>query len=144
MPVLAESKVSPFFDDALDYRSFTLSGLPKLGLPTLHETLARVSDARLRRLQASALAHRRLLLWDGAAGGLAYNVTLHELCWRWRTHVRSGASGHAVRCEALLPAEGMGEAAGLVLPPHRRREHDARMWTRRGGSGALARRREAS
>ena len=108
LPVLVSSEVAPYFDDALDYPSLALHGVPKGELPTLHQTLAAVSEPQLERLQTSLLAHRRLFLWRG---GLAYNLTMSELCWRAR-HRKQG-----VRCDAMLPEE----ASRLVIPPHRRR-----------------------
>ena len=108
VPVLASSEVSPYFDDAIDYSAFALHGVDKKALPRLHEVLASVPTRRQEQLQASVLAHRRLFLWHG---GLAYNVTLSELCWRAR-YRRPG-----VRCDELLPAE----ARRLVIPPQRRR-----------------------
>lgn len=108
VPLLASSHVSQWFDDALEYDAFSLRGVDKMRLPALPALLASVPAARLDSMHAALLAHRPFFRWVN--GGLAYNMTLHELCWRSR-HRRAG-----VDCTALLPAS----AQRLVLPPARR------------------------
>ena len=113
VPILASSAVSPFFDDAIDYHTFAMTGVPKHALRTLHEVLDSMPEDKLQAMHTAALAHRRLLLWgvtDSQApegGGYAYNVTMHELCWR------AAYRPIGVRCEGLLPKE----AARLIIPP---------------------------
>lgn len=104
IPVLFSSQVAAWFEDAVDYGSFALHGLPKTALRTLPAVLEAVSPEKRAALQASLWRHRHLFLWRG--GGFAYNMTLHELCWRAR---RRRAKVH---CAALLPAE----IASLVIP----------------------------
>jgi hypothetical protein len=124
VPVLAETSVAPWFDDALDYSSFALQGLPKSSLPLLGGMLTSVAAERMSAMHASLMQHRKLLLWRN--GGVAYNVTMHELCWRAR-HRKAG-----VDCGALLPPE----ASGLVIPPPQRRRRSKK--TLLGGSDAGA------
>ena len=66
-------------------------------LPSLDRVLAAVPAATLDQMQRTLLAHRPLFLWSAALGGMAYNLTMHELCWRAR-YRRAG-----VDCRALLP-----------------------------------------
>ena len=108
VPVAAETAVAAWFDDALDFDAFAVRGLPKASLPGLHRTLAAIPPGRLASMQTALLNHRQLFLWGAA--GCAYNVTLHELCWRAR-HRRA-----TVECARLLPRA----AADLVLPPRHR------------------------
>ena len=105
LPVLAASAVAPWFEDALDYDSFALQGLPKAALPHLPALLEAIPAARRGSLQASLWRHRALLLWRGPRA-YAYNVTMHELCLRARRRRPT------VDCAALLPPE----IASLVRP----------------------------
>lgn len=91
----------------------------------MHTMLDGVSSATRKAMHQSVLRHRSLFLWSEAAGGRAYNVTMHELCWRAR-HRHAG-----VDCSALLPHD----ARALVVPPPVRRK-------RKGGLGAAWWRRE--
>ena len=127
MPVLGSSEVAAYFDDAVDYGAFALAGVPKAALPTLHLELAAVSSARLQQMHASLLQHRRLFLWG--SGGFAFNVTMHELCWRARYR------RPRVRCEALLPSA----AASLVIPPPQRRSSKASRGSPGGSGGSGSR-----
>ena len=106
VPVLAASEVAGWFEDALDYRTFALAGVPKTALRRLPALLDSVPQERLAALQAALWKVRTLFLWRGPTA-YAYNVTMHELCWRAR---RRRAR---VNCTALLPAE----IAGLLTPP---------------------------
>ena len=74
VPLLASSEVASWFDDALDYSSFSLRGVPKEQLPSLPAHLAALGTARLEALQRELLRHRPLFLWGEA--GHAYDVTL--------------------------------------------------------------------
>ena len=106
IPVLASTEVAPFFDNAINYGSMALRGIPKATLPSLHHTLSSIPIASLERMHSSLLAHRLLFLWDSPSGGFAYNVTMHELCVRAPSQRRTGS------CASLLPRA----AASLVLP----------------------------
>ena len=125
IPILASSQVSAWFDDAIDYSSFSIRGYPKESLKDLHTMLAAIPTEQLQRMHENVVKHRRLFLWGSSIGGFAYNVTMHELCWRAR-YRKAG-----VDCASLLPAD----AKDLVLPPQQRRKDAAggatRAWWRR-------------
>ena len=113
------------FDDAIDYSSFSIRGYPKESLKDLHTMLAAIPTEQLQRMHENVVKHRRLFLWGSPIGGFAYNVTMHELCWRAR-YRKAG-----VDCASLLP----DDAKDLVLPPQQRRKDAAggatRAWWRR-------------
>ena len=110
VPILGESQVAPWFGDAVRYPSFSLVGMPKAALPSLHRQLEGMSAETLEQMHEAVIRHRRLFLWSAEAGGLAYNVTMHELCWR-ALYRRPKVS-----CAALLPPA----ASPLIVPPPER------------------------
>ena len=133
VPLLPHSKlgVAYYFEQALNWTQFALPDVPLHVFPTLPDYIKRVGDAELAQKQASLRRHRRLFLWDPTHGGLAFEMTMRELCVRYRTTIadaeweathrrggRVGAGGagatrllpdcariipHAHRFEALLP-----------------------------------------
>ena len=66
VPLLASSEVASWFDDALDYRAFSLVGVPKAALPTLPTLLERLGAAALQAKQVELLRRRPLFLWARA------------------------------------------------------------------------------
>lgn len=112
VPLLASSEVASWFDDALDYSSFALHGVPKAELPRLPQYLAGVGTERLGRLQAQLLRHRRLFLWSKE--GQAYELTLHQLCRKATRHRRQPAA--QAMCDALLPAALASDFPELTRP----------------------------
>jgi len=101
VPLLASSEVASWFDDALDYRAFSLVGVPKAALPMLPTLLERLGAAALQAKQVELLRRRPLFLWaragsagrhaaatthggggggGGGGGAFAYDVTMQQLC----------------------------------------------------------------
>ena len=110
VPVLGASEVAPWFGDAIDWTRLALTGVPKESVKDLHVMLDGIPPAARDAMHAHVMRHRMLFVWNAAVGGRAYNMTMHELCWRARYR-------HAgVDCNALLPSD----VRGLVVPPAER------------------------
>lgn len=134
IPVLASSEVSAWFDDAINYDAFSLRGVPKLDLPRLPSLLANVSAAERASMQRSLWQHRRFFLWptEATPDGLAYQMTMHQLCQRAARQNR----GKAAACAAIL---GRG-AASLVRGAGRQGARSVYVEaSRRGGGGRAGR-----
>ena len=122
VPLLASSEVAGWFDDALNYSTFSLHALPKDSLTRLPSYLQDVGAPRLQALQRGVLRHRRLFLWgasDDTEQGSAYQVTMQQLCRRATRHrIRSEpAMGYTAMCDAQLPAALAAAFPALTRPP---------------------------
>ena len=80
IPVVFSSEVHHFWGHALHYDQFAVV-VDKPDIPKLHTILAAIGPAQRRRLRAGLHGVHRLFVWD-LPHGLAYNMTLHQLCQR--------------------------------------------------------------
>ncbi|KAL1519264.1 hypothetical protein AB1Y20_022793 [Prymnesium parvum] len=105
IPVIASSQVSPWFDDIVDYDSFTLQGLPKSSLRELPRVLDAITIKEARAMQKRLLRYRKLFLWPPM--GYAYNMTLYQLCVRADRSRPDREStierANSIRCAELSP-----------------------------------------
>lgn len=148
VPLLASSEVAGWFDDALNYSTFSLHALPKETLTRLPSYLQAVGTPRLQALQRGVLRHRRLFLWgasdDTRGHGSAYQVTMQQLCRRATRHrIRSQpAMGYTAMCDAQLPAALAAAFPALTRPPQA--APDAAPPPSREGGGRVRRRAGAA
>ena len=112
VPVIASSEVSSWFDDVLDYRSFALHGVPKMSMRQLPALLEALPPERLRAMQTALWKHRSLFLWE--QGGLAYNMTMYQLCQRSRR-----GRHRAGDCNILLPPSAAELVHHRIVPQRR-------------------------
>ncbi|EOD33628.1 hypothetical protein EMIHUDRAFT_229339 [Emiliania huxleyi CCMP1516] len=102
VPLLASSEVSPWFDRVLPWEGMALLGVDQRELPRLPALLARLPEETLVQKQKALWHYRRTLLWPPA--GIAYNVTLREICVRAEGLARGRGARWKWDCDALLPA----------------------------------------
>ena len=111
IPVLFESNVHQFWAASLNYSSFSLL-VAKPDIPRLHLRLASVSDAQRNDLRRGLFDHHRLFLWDRPYG-LAYSMSLLELCERAKRLPESRQELECPRVDQLLPTnDGAAPANG--------------------------------
>ena len=85
----------------------------KTDIPRLHTILAAIGPAQRNRLRAGLHAYHRYFLWDSPYG-LAYNVTLLELCLRARLHAGTlRCSGHVDAASPFLANSSLAAAANF-------------------------------
>ena len=107
VPLLPASPTAYFFGNGgVNYSRFALPNVPASELDAaLPRRLDNARDAGLLdALQQSLLVHRRLFLWPPA--GLAYHMTLRELCRRSSGRPQGAAAAHGwarPACDRLLP-----------------------------------------
>jgi len=105
IPLLFRSSVRHFWDDVLPYETFSLTVDPK-DIPQLPRILGGVSAARRRALRDGLARYHRYFLWEPPYG-LAYNLTLAQLCARAakaRLAASRGTRAGALRCpDPLAP-----------------------------------------
>ena len=126
IPVVFTSEVHHFWGHALHYEQFAVV-VDKPDLPNLHAILAAIGPAQRRRLRAGLHAVHRLFVWD-PPHGLAYNMTLQQLCerafrlkdarpsLRCDTHVDVGPR---LDLDARLAADAAFERHSLLPPTPR-------------------------
>lgn len=138
VPLIASSQVAPWFDRALPWDQMSILGVPKPALRFLPTTLAATPDAALEQKQRMLWRFRKLLLWP-SAGGLAYDVTLHEVCLRAAALARRRGAAWGWDCAPLLPPSAVEEFPELLQsqasPPARagrRRRAGAPSWSQPG------------
>lgn len=108
VPLIVSSRVAPWFDRALPWDQMALLGVPKQDLRRLPATLAAMPDQTLEQKQRALWRYRRLLLWP-PAGGLAYHITLYEVCLRAAGLARRRGAAWGWDCAPLLPPSAVRE-----------------------------------
>ena len=109
IPLLPESRlgVSYYFEGALNWTVFALPRVPLHTFPQMPAFLESVGDNALALKHESLRHHRRLFLWNRAQGGLAFEMTMRELCIRYRRIATCQVSSVAwvVGCRAQTARE---------------------------------------
>jgi len=108
IPLIASSQVAPWFDRVLPWERMALHGIPKSELRNLPAILAALPNETLREKQGALWRYRKLLLWP-SAGGLAHQITLHEVCLRAAERAHERATRWHWNCTSLLPPSALRE-----------------------------------
>lgn len=116
VPLMASSRVAPWFDRALPWEQMAILGVPKQDLQRLPTTLAALPDGALEQKQRALWRFRMLVLWP-PAGGLAYHVTLYEVCLRAAGLARRRGAVWGWDCAQLLPPSAVEEFPEVLQSP---------------------------
>ena len=89
------------FEDLLPYHRFSLR-YGAAEIPTLHERLAKISDAEHARMRRALLRYAPAFNWHEGEGR-AYELAIYSLCLRGARLAGNQTVHAAARCEPLRP-----------------------------------------